>query len=85
MARVDNVVFYKEDIEVLVMEGDVLGLYTPPNANPISVVYTQHSAQDKILFMDGVSSPLCRLSLCNSSMSAMTGFYPSIGETLSNS
>ena len=84
MARVGNVVSYREEMRVSVMEGDFLGLYTLPNADPISVVYTEHSAGNKIRFMDGVSSPLCRLSLCNSSMSVMTGFYPSIGETPSN-
>ena len=82
MKRSGNEVSYEDIIGVPVKEGDVLGFHILPNPVPIMVVYYRdvESAEggDEVHYLEGVSDPFCRLSLCNASVNVAVGGLPFI-------
>lgn len=77
MERIGGELHYHDPHGVLVGQGDVLGLYVSPSADPISVVYYQSSLREDVLhYMEGVGYPYCRLSVCNESMTMVYNASP---------
>lgn len=83
MGRLGNEISYQNQNGVPVRNGDVIGFHTPPSPDPILVVYypdvkTQFEVvgDREVHYIEGVRSPYCELSLCNSSMKAVPGALP---------
>ena len=83
MREMDHIMFH-DVLGMLVSKGDVLGFHISSAIDPKQMLYQStyesHSdyGADVIYYMEGVTSSLCTISVCEAKMKAIFSRFPSI-------